>query len=252
MTDTALVAPAPARRFDFKRLLTFLFQPRLALTRLAAEEKPSWLLPMLAVNLFFLIRIIVSGYLQAHAAATGQQVLPPDWQYWTPDMQNTYMQSQQAMQGPVFVYIIPATLGLVKIWASWLIVAGLVHLASTLFGGRGKMTSALNLTAWACLPFVLRDVLRVVYMLIVHHTIGSAGLSGFVTATFLVKLLGAVDLFFLWFAVLLVAGVRKADTLPLGKAIASVAIVLVLVLALQAGLGTLLAKFSGLTVTRMF
>ena len=114
-------------------------------------------------------------------------MLPVDWQYWSPEMQNNYTQAQQATQGPVFVYIIPAALGLAKIWLAWLIVGGLTHLSSTLFGGRGKMGSALNLVAWACLPFALRDLLRVIFMIIVHHPIVSPGLSGLVTVPFLSK-----------------------------------------------------------------
>lgn len=252
MTDASLAVSPTVRQFDFKRLLGFLFQPRQVIPRLAAEEKPVWLLPMLVICVMFLVRIIVSGYFQAQAAAQGQVNLPPDWQYWTPDMQNNYMQAQQTLKGPVYVYIIPATLGLARIWLSWLIIGGLTHLASTLLGGRGKMATALNLVAWACLPFILRDLLRVVYMIIVHHTIASPGLSGLVTTPFLVKLLTSVDLFFLWFAVLLVVGLRKADNLPLGKAIASVAIVLVIALLAQAGLGSLTSKLSGMTITRMF
>lgn len=252
MTDTLLTVPPPSHRFEFKRLPEIVLHPRRTIATLAAEDKPSWLLPMLAISLFFLVRIIVNGYFQAHAAALGQVNLPVDWQYWSPEMQNNYMQAQQTMQGPVFVYIIPATLGLAKFWLAWLIVAGLTHLASTLFGGRGKMASALNLVAWACVPFILRDVLRVIFMLIVHHPIANAGFSGLVAIPFPSKLLTSVDIFFLWFAVLLTAGIHKADNLPPGKAAASVAIVLLLALLLQAGLGTLASKLGGLTITRTF
>ncbi len=252
MTDATLTVSPVTRQFDFKRLLTFLFRPRQAIASLAAEEKPVWLMPMLVTSLVFLVRVIVNGYFQAHAAAMGQVTLPPEWPYWSQEMQNNYMQAQQATQGPVFVYVIPATLGLVKFWLAWLIVGGLTHLASTLFGGRGKMVTAMNLVAWACLPFVLRDLLRIVFMLIAQHTIASPGLSGFVTAPFLSKSLVSVDLFFLWFAAILSVGIHKADNLPLGKAIASVAIVLLLGLLAQGGLGILTSKLSGMTITRMF
>lgn len=252
MTDTSLTLPSNPPRFDLKGLVTFLFRPRQGVARVAALDKPAWLLPMLAVSLMLLVRTIISGYFQAHAAALGQVTLPPDWQYWSPDMQNNYMQAQQATQGPVFVYVIPATLGLVKFWLAWLIVAGLTHLSSTLLGGRGKMASALNLVAWACLPFLLRDVLRVIFMLIVKHPIVSPGLSGLVSLPFLSKLLMSVDLFFLWFAILLILGIRKADNLPLGKAAAGVAIVLILALLAQSGLGTLTGNLGGMIITRPF
>ena len=252
MSDTSIYTPPNSRRFDFKQLLAFLFHPHQGMSRLAAEEKPAWLMPMLVVSGIFLFRTIVSGYLQAHAAALGQATLPVDWQYWSPDMQNNYMQAQQATQGPAFVYIIPAVTGLVKFWLGWLIVGGLLHLSSTLFGGRGTMRSALNIVAWASLAFVVRDLLRVIYMLIANHPIASPGLSAFGGAIFLSSLLASVDVFLLWFAILLVMGIRIADSLPVGKAAAGVAIVLILVLLAQAGLGTLSAKLGGMMITRPF
>ncbi len=252
MTEVSVPLPSSTSRFDFKQLGTFLFRTRAGIARLASAEKPVWLLPMLAVTLLFIVRTVVSGYFQARAAAMGNVQLPVDWQWWSPEMQQNYMQAQQATQGPVFVYIIPLTLGLVKFWAAWLIVGGLTHLSSTLFGGRGKMVSALNVTAWACLPFVLRDLLRIIFMLIEKHSIASPGLSGLVTSVFLMKLLGSLDLFFLWFAVLLVFGISKVDKLSLGKAAAGVAIVLVVALLAQAGLGTLAASLGNMTITRGF
>ena len=248
MTDT----PPNPRRFDFKQILAFLIHPRQGVERLAAEEKPAWLMPMLVLSIMFLLRTVVSGYLQAQAAAMGQAALPPDWQWWTPDMQNNYMQAMQATQGAVFVYIIPAVTGLAKLWLGWLIVGGLLHLASTLFGGRGSMRSVLNLAAWACLPFALRDLLRVAFMLIAQHPIASPGLSGFGSILFLSKVLASVDMFFVWFAILLAMGLRVTDNLPAGKAAAGVASVLLIVLLVQGGLGTLSASLGGMMITRPF
>jgi hypothetical protein len=248
MTDTT---PNP-RRFDFTQILAFLIHPRQGVAHLAAEEKPVWLMPMLVLSIMFLLRTIVSGYLQAHAAALGQAALPADWQYWATDMQNNYMQAIQATQGPVFVYVIPAVTGLAKLWLGWLIVGGLLHLASTLLGGRGSMRSVLNLAAWACLPFALRDLVRVVFMLIAKHPIASPGLSGFGSILFLSKVLASVDVFFVWFAVLLGLGLRVTDNLTVGKAVVAVVVVLLIVLSVQGGLGTLSASLGGMMITRPF
>ena len=244
--------PPNARRFNLIQIPAFLIHPRQAMERLAAEEKAAWLMPMLVLSIMFLLRIVVSGFLQARASAMGQAGLPPDWEWWTPDMQNNYMQAIQATEGPVFVYIIPAVTGLAKLWLSWFVVSGLLHLASTLLGGRGSMRSVLTLAGWACLPFALRDLLRVAFMLIARHAIASPGLSGFVGVLFLSKILASVDLFFIWFAILLGIGLRVTDNLPVVKALAGVAIVLLLVLLVQGGLGTLTASLGGMMVTRPF
>jgi hypothetical protein len=89
-------------------------------------------------------------------------------------------------------------------------------------------------------------------MLITHNPIASPGLSGFGSVLFLSKVLASVDLFFLWFAFLLVLGLQVTDNLPVGKASMGVTIVLSLVLLAQGGLGTLSASLGGLMITRPF
>ena len=240
----------PTKRLDFARIFPVLFQPQRTFTEIAAESTASWLTPMLALSVSAALAVFVSGYLKAHAAMMGEIQLPPDWQYWTPDMQNNFMQAQQATQSPVFVYIIPLVLSLVGLWAGWLILSGLLHLGSTLLGGRGTMRGALSVAGWASLPFLVRDLLRIIFMLLAGHVIVSPGLSGFANGTlFLAKILAQVDIFFVWNAVLLVIGFSLADGLPKNKATVGVlAVVLILLLALAgagaatSSLGTSLAS----------
>jgi hypothetical protein len=240
------------RRWDLRQIPAFLFHPRQGVEQLAAEDKPAWQIPMLVLSIVLILNTIVSGVLQAQASSSGQAALPPDWQYWTPDMQNNYLQAIQATRGAVFVYIIPSITGLAKLWLGWLILGGLLHLTSTLLGGRGSMSSILNLAAWAGLTFGLRDLLRVVFMLISQHPIASPGLSGFGQALFVSKLLAGVDLFLIWDAILLVMGLRQTDNLPAGKAIACVVVVLLLMLLAKGGLDTLGASLGGMMITRPF
>ncbi len=256
MEETTTHSPAP-KRFDIKRLLAFPFQPRQQFEQITADEKSSWQMPMLFISLALSLRLAISGYYQARAAAMGQVSLPPDWEWWTPDMQNNYMQAIQQTQSPVFVYIIPIVLGLSGLWLGWPILAGLLHLTSTLFGGRGKMGTALSLVAWGSIPFALRDLLRVAFMLIAGRAIASPGLSGFIETgdagmAFLGQVLANLDIFFLWHTFLLIIGFRLADALPAVKAAAGVLIVLALSLLAQAGLGTLASRMGGLMVTRQF
>jgi hypothetical protein len=176
----------------------------------------------------------------------GEVTLPPDWQYWTPEMQNNFMQAQQATQGAVFVYVMPLVSALVALWLGWLILGGLLHLGSTLLGGRGSMQGALSIVGWANLPFLLRDVLRVIFMLLAGHVIVSSGLSGFAgSAVFLAKILSQLDIFFVWNAILLVMGFSVADGLPKNKAIFGVVIVLLILLLALAGIGALLSGLGG-------
>lgn len=89
-------------RFQFSRISEVLLQPQHTFAMLVAENT-GWQLPMLALSISSTLVIIISGFLKARAASMGEVTLPPDWQWWTPDMQNNYMQAQQSMQGPVFL-----------------------------------------------------------------------------------------------------------------------------------------------------
>ena len=180
MTDITL-DQRPPRRFDLPRALAMLVRPRRAFQEMASEARSTWLTPLLLLSVTAILVVIVAGYLKSRAAMMGEIPLPPDWQFWTPEMQNNYMQAQQATQGAVFVYVIPMIGSLTALWLGWLLLSALLHFGSTLLGGRGSMQSALNVVAWASLPFALRDILRIIFMLAAGHAIVSPGLSGFGT-----------------------------------------------------------------------
>jgi Yip1-like protein len=243
----------PARRFDFSRVLATLLHPRRAFSEMTAESRAVWLMPMLLLSVTASLAVFVAGYLRSRAALIGEIALPPDWQFWTPEMQNNFMRAQQATQGPVFAYVIPLVGALAVLWLGWLVLAGLLHLGSTLLGGRGSMQSALNIVAWASLPFALRDILRIVFMLSAGHIIASPGLSGFAaSAGFLSQLLARVDVFLMWSVILLVIGFGVAEGLSRSKALAGVVIVMLIVLLAQAGLGALGSGLGGVAVQRPF
>jgi len=252
MTDITLETKS-ARRFDLSRLLSLITRPRAVFSEMTSEARATWLTPMLVLTVTAILVVVVAGYLKTQAAMMGEIELPPDWQYWSPDMQQNYMQAQQATQGATFMYVIPLVGALTTLWVGWILVAGLLHLGSTLLGGRGSMQSALNVVAWASLPFALRDILRVVFMLSTKHAITNPGLSGFAaSAGFLSQLLARVDLFWIWYLILLIIGFAIADGLPRNKAFVGVVAVLLLVLAAQAGLGSLTSNLGGQAVQRPF
>jgi hypothetical protein len=252
MTETAL-SQQPVRRFDFPRLRNMLLRPSQVFQEMASEARSTWLTPMLVLTVTAILVVVVTGYLRSRAAMMGEVELPQDWQYWTPDMQNNYMLAQQARQGPVFMYVMPMIGSLTGLWLGWLLLAALLHFGSTLLGGRGSMQSALNIVAWASLPFAVRDVLRIVFMLAVGHTITSPSLSGFAgTAGFMSQLLTHLDIFLVWQIILLIIGFGIADSLPRSKAVTGVLVVVVLALLAQAGLGALGASLGGTAVQRPF
>jgi hypothetical protein len=243
----------PARRFDFSRVRDVLLRPRHEFQRMTSETRATWLTPMILLTLTAALVVVLAGYQKTRAAMMGEVQLPPDWQYWTPEMQNNYMQAQQATQGATFIYIFPLVGALTSLWVGWLLLAALLHFGSTLLGGRGSMQGALNIVAWAGLPFVVRDLLRLIFMFSTGHTIASPGLSGFVTTSgFISHLLTRADIFLIWNIILLVIGFAIADGLSRGKAVTGVLTVMLLVLLAQAGLGALTSGLGGLAIQRPF
>lgn len=243
----------PTRRFNMPRVFAVFFKPRAAFGEMASEARATWSTPMLLLTLTATLVVIVGGYFRTRAAMMGEVVLPPGWEWWTPEMQNNFMQAQQATQGPVFMYIMPLVGALAGLWLGWLVFAGLLHLGSTLLGGRGSMQGALNVVAWSYLPFAVRDLLRVVFMLIAGHTISSPGLSGFAGgSSLLAQILERTDIFLIWNIILLMIGFSVLDGLPKGRSLAIVLIVVALVLLAQAGLSMLGSGLGGSPVQRPF
>jgi hypothetical protein len=189
---------------DFSRVRDLFFRPRQVFQAMTSESRSTWLTPMLVLTITAILVVVVAGYLKTRAAMMGEIQLPRDWQYWSPDMQNNYMQAQQATQGPVFMYVMPMIGSLTGLWVGWLLLGALLHFGSTLLGGRGSMRSALNIVAWASLPFALRDLLRIIYVIQVRSPARAFGVpSGRVCVQLL-----RVDIFPDRQVILLVIGFR--------------------------------------------
>ncbi len=252
MTETTFEQRS-ARRFDLARLRTIFLRPAQAFREMTSEARATWSTPMLVLTVTAILVVLVSGYLKSRAAMMGEVTLPPDWEYWTLDMQNNFMQAQQATQGPVFLYVMPMVGSLTGLWLGWLLLAALLHFGSTVLGGRGSMQGALNLVAWGSLPFAVRDILRIIFMLAAGHTIIGPSLSGFAApGGFLAQFLARVDVFLVWQIVLLAIGFAIADGLPRNKAVVGIVTVMLLVLLAQAGLGTLTSGLGGTAIQRPF
>ncbi len=258
MTESELAQTDDPGRFQFKWAPEVLFRPRRALQNVAAHKNGTWLTPLLILTVLALLRVWSAGYVRQNYAMPGEFQTPPDFQYYTPEQQAQFMQAMQATQGPVFVYVFPAISAMLGIWLGWLLVGGLMHLVMTLLGGRGDTMGAMNLVAWAGLPFALRDLVRAAALLIGRQPIDNPGLAGFAPpeatgfAAYLIAWLPVIDLYLIWHIVLLVLGVRAASSLTSGKAIGGALFTVLAVLALLTLVRYLTAQLGGLTIVRPF
>lgn len=113
------------------------------------------------------------------------------------------------------------------LWVKWLIWAGLLYLASTLFGGNSNFKTLWRVVVWASLPELIRALLQISYLLFAQTPIEYAGLSGLILRGVenpagiqlaLAGILAQIDLFALWKLSLLAIGVACATGLARRKA----------------------------------
>jgi hypothetical protein len=246
------------KRFYFNWVPDVLFHPRRAFQRIITLPHAIWLTPLLILSCLVLINKIVTGQLKNQAALMGEISYPPDFQYYTPEHQAQYTQAIQSKQGPVFVYVLPSITSLFGVWIGWLILGGILHLVTTLLGGRGSTVLSMNIVAWGSLALAIRALVQVIYMLITNKIIGNPGLSGFSPTgeagwlVFLGQFLRLIDIYIIWQILLLILGVRLSTGLNTTKSSVGVILTILIILLLHAGLSCLGIVLGNLTITRPF
>lgn len=256
--NSYLSTSAADRRWHFDWLLPTLTQPRQTMARVVAVDRGIARTPLLILLLTSLVLVLVTGSIKQTAAASGQISLPPGFEYYTPEQQAAFQQAMTATSGPVFIYVLPALLSVVGVFAAWLAVGWLLHLLLTMMGGRGPSYQTLNLVAWASVPFALRHLVRIGAMLSSNQLLSYPGLSGFAPLgegnlhIYLAALLALVDMYLVWQLALLVAGIRATDSLPVLKAWVAPLFAVVLLLLLRALPALIGAQFGDVTMIRPF
>lgn len=257
-TQSTAVAVRPSRRFHFEWVVPTLLRPRQAFGAVVAEAGATWVAPLAILTALAILQVLVAAPLTQAAAANEPTALPPDYQYYTPEQQAQFEQAMAATSGPVFVYVFPVALALARVLLGWVIISVALHLVLTLFGSRGTTGSVMSVVAWAGLPFAVRDLVRIAFMLTADQLIRHPGLSGFVAgdagggAFFLAGALKSVDLYWIWHTALLALGVHMRDDVSPLKVWASVLLVQLSALALRGLSGVLMGQLSGLNIIRPF
>ena len=258
MTETETPIPEKSKTRGWEWVLPFFFHPRVTYTKINARGGGIWQVPILIIILASLLEVFVAGSIRKSAAASGEIPLPPGYEYYTPEQQAQYMQAMSATSNSSFLYGLPAIAAVGKVLAAWLIIGGLLHLVITLLGGRGDTGIAMNIVAWAGLPFAVRSIVRAAVIYFSHSLIDSPGLSGFVNldggigTLFLSAFLSLIDIYLIWNAILLMIGVRVTTHLSFPKVIGGVLLTLIVVITIQVLINFGIAKLGGLTIIRPF
>lgn len=248
---------APTKKLHFEWLLPVLIRPRSTFEKVAKQTNSVWLTPMLILSVLLVILALVSSPIRAMNSQMGAE-LPPDFEYYTPEQQQAIIEGQQSMSGPVFTLVFPLLGSLAGLWIVWLVLGSILHLTLTFFGSRSRTKSALNIVAWASMPFALRYLVQIIAILVTRQLISSPGLSGFFATDmggfklFLSLFFGLVDLYTLWHLLLLVVGVKAVSNLNSSKAWASVLLAVIVMFLIQSGFGLLGSKLGNTSGARPF
>ncbi len=249
---------APRRRLHLDWVLPLIMRPAARLRAIMQEEGSSWLTPLLVLSLLVIISVLVAGPIRIQIAQSTPPELPQDFQYWSPDQQQQFFEANQPNVSPLFMYIFPMAAGLAGLWVSWFLLAAILHVMLTLNGSRASRAADFSLAGWSMLPYAVRHLVQIIWMLSTHTMITRPGVSGFIPAdatgvmAFAGALLGLVDIYLVWQVLLLMFGATAGSGLKRGKVVGVVLISILILLALQALPAFVGAQLGGLKVDRPF
>jgi hypothetical protein len=239
--EVVLTPPRKAKQrqaFHFAWLPGIFLRPAKTLRAMLAEEKPNWLLPLLVVSIMLILNVVLSAPAQRNAIQSGLNT-PQEFQYWTPEEQANYLNAQASKSSPTFIYAYPILIGIATWWVVWFLTANILHLMITLAGSRSPNFKSSNLAGWAMLPFALGLLIKAITVAASGRLLAPAPFAALLTedATGLQlyarSVLGNVDAYWLWHAILLVLGAKPLSKLAAGKALGAVLAVILLMLLLQ-------------------
>ncbi|MBP7690145.1 MAG: YIP1 family protein [Thermoflexales bacterium] len=248
----------PLKPWQFKWLGGMLFKPRATLTAIRAVDRSIWLMPILIVLALLTLRVIVNAPLKLAALEQGAPVVDPNnQQFLTPEQQAQMQQALEATKGPVFLYVFPIVGALISGLLLWSMTAALLHLFSTLQGGRGTLTRTLNLVAWASVPTMIHLLVQIIYISAAGKLIAEPGLAGFAApspdgSVLVHALLSRVDVYLFWQIALLLVGVQIFTTIKTRKALTAVVVTMVIMLAVRILPEVVGASLGGVTVGQSF
>ena len=177
--EESILPDAPKRRLHLDWILPVIFRPAAQLREIMQAEASSWLTPLLLLSVLVIVGALVAGPIRTQIALNTPPEMPPDFQYYSPEMQQQFFEANQPNVSPTFMYGFPILSGLIGIYLSWFLLAAILHVMLTLNGSRASRAADFSLAGWSMLPYAVRMVVQIVYMLVTKTLINSPGQSGF-------------------------------------------------------------------------
>ncbi len=238
-------------------IIPLFTRPARTTAAIVTQEKAVWLTPLLILTILVVLAVFIGAPIRRNAIQMGSD-LPPDFQFYTPEMQEQFFAAQAKQTSPLFLFVFPLLSGLVKIWVPWFLLSILMYLSLTLAGSRAGSMRSYNLVAWSMLPFAIRSLIQILAMLFSKTVVSSPGLSGFIDSgatgisAYFRGVLGFIDIYFVFYIILLLLGSVPLSGLSRSKAWIATAVSVLIVLLLMGIPSLLSSALSGLSLSGGF
>lgn len=241
------------QKLNFRWILPLFIKPAKTTGEIVAQEKSVWLTPLLILSVLTLLVVLIAAPILRMQSQMGAE-MPPDFEYYSPEMQDQFFQAQAKQTSPLFLYVFPMLSGLLKIWVPWFLLSIILYLSLTLAGSRASSTRSYNLVGWSMLPFALRLLIQISVMLFSRSLVSAPGLAGFINSeaggasAYFRSLLGFIDVYFIFQVILLILGAVQLSGLTRTKAVVATLVSVLILLFLSAIPGLLSSALSGLSL----
>jgi len=246
------------QKMPWRWFLDIFITPKKVFSAIQESDRRLWVLPMLVLSGLLIILSLVSGPGRLINAQMSLSQPPSDFQYWTAEQQTQFFEGQQAMQGPLFIYIFPLLGSLISFWLGWFVLGSIFHLLMTFKGSRQPQLAYHNMVAWAAVPFALRCLVQIIAALATHQVVDAPGLSGFVASggsgsmALLRILLGFIDVYSLAFITLSLIGAPVVSSLKKEKSLWVAVLALFIFVVLAVLPKFIMSQIDGLGTIRPF
>lgn len=235
--DDAIATPAPdagPKPNPFQRIIGVLFSPDATFASIA--RRPDWVVPLVILLIMSMAAgVVIAQHVDFGSAARDAME------------QNKNMSQEQidravkmsASIGKVATYLSPvlSVIGL-------LVIAGVLLLAFRLFGGEGDFKQAFSVTCYASMPSVIKGIVMLIIILAKGGIIPAQALATLVRSNlgFLADykaspmafaLLSSLDIFSIWYLVLLIIGFAYVARVSKAKSAVIIVSLWILVLLLK-------------------
>ncbi len=237
-TDLDHPASGPGRLDAFHLFFDTVFRPSSAMARIAERPKKRWIVPLV------LLVIVSTAFATLYAPRSleaNSAELEAFQERQFEDMDPEQVEAMQAGQqiGGVMQVAFASVGAAVGSVIGALIGAAALHFLATALGGQQAFLEVFSTTVWAKVPLILREFVRLPWLLLGGFDPNPAGLAGLASSggltegrSYFEPVLAQLEIWNIWYLALIVVAVIASAKLSRGRALAVVGIFVIAQLAL--------------------